>query len=130
MTKGSAEKKVSSTDQRTSRQRTLVESMKLDIHDPREQAIANDFIERVDKDHFRRLLIDWTVAKNHAFSIAEEAELQSIFDYLNPSVSAREANITHTTAREKIIAAFEQHKQTVVDVLRKAPGLIHMSFYG
>lgn len=70
------------------------------------------------------------MAKNHPFSIAEEAELQSIFDYLNPSASARKANITHTTVREKIIAAFEQHKQTVVDVLRKAPGLIHMSFDG
>ncbi|EXU94994.1 hypothetical protein X797_011930, partial [Metarhizium robertsii] len=40
------------------------------------------------------------------------------------------ANITHTTVREKIVAAFEQHKQTAIDVLRKAPGLIHMSFDG
>ncbi len=36
MTKGSAEKEVSSTGRRTTGQRTLVESMKLDLHDPRE----------------------------------------------------------------------------------------------
>jgi hypothetical protein len=78
--------------------------MKLDLHDPREQAIANGFIKRFDKEHFRRLLINWIVAKNHSFSIAEEAELHAIFDYLNPSVSARKANITHTTVREKIVA--------------------------
>lgn len=130
MTKGSAEKKLNSKGRRATGQRTLVESMKLDLKDPREQAIANDFIKRFDKEHFRRLLIDWIVAKNHSFSISEEAELQAIFDYLNPSVSARKANVTHTTVREKIVAAFEQHKQTVIDVLCKAPGLIHMSFDG
>jgi hypothetical protein len=130
MTKGSAEKKLSSKGKRAMGQRTLVESMKLNLQDPREQAIANDFIKRFDKEHFRRLLVDWIVAKNHSFSISEEAELQAIFDYLNPSVSARKANITHTTVREKIVAAFEQHKQKVIDVLCKAPGLIHMSFDG
>ncbi|KAJ6436908.1 P-loop containing nucleoside triphosphate hydrolase protein [Purpureocillium lavendulum] len=130
MTQGSAEKKANGRGKRPTGQRTLAESMKLDLHDPREQAIANDFIRRFDKEHFRRLLIDWIVARNHSFSIAEEAELQAIFDYLNPSVSARKANVTHTTVRDKIVAAFEQHKQQVMEVLRKAPGLIHMSFDG
>ncbi|KAM5529069.1 hAT family dimerization domain protein [Fusarium oxysporum f. sp. phaseoli] len=124
MTQGTAEKKANSKGRKPPGQRTLAESMKLDLHDPREQAIANDFIKRFDKEHFRRLLIDWIVAKNHSFSIAEEAELHAIFDYLNPSVSARKANITHTTVREKIVAAFEQHKQKVIEVLGKAPGLI------
>ncbi|KJZ71251.1 hypothetical protein HIM_09324 [Hirsutella minnesotensis 3608] len=88
-------------------QKTLAESMKLDLHDPREQAIANCFIKRFDKELFRRLLVNWTVAKNHSFSIAEETELQAIFEYLNPSVSGRKANMTHTTVREKVIVAFE-----------------------
>jgi hypothetical protein len=70
------------------------------------------------------------VAKNHSFLIAEEAELHAIFDYLNPLVSAYKANITYITIREKIIAAFEQHKQKVIEVLGKAPGLIHISFDG
>ncbi|KAK2469374.1 hypothetical protein H9L39_19091 [Fusarium oxysporum f. sp. albedinis] len=130
MTQGTAEKKANSKGRKPPGHRTLAESMKLDLHDPREQAIANDFIKRFDKEHFRRLLIDWIVAKNHSFSIAEEAELHAIFDYLNPSVSARKANITHTTVREKIVAAFEQHKQKVIEVLGKAPGLIHISFDG
>ena len=107
MTQGTAEKKANSKGRKPLGQRTLAESMKLDLYDPREQAIANDFIKCFDKEHFRRLLIDWIVAKNHSFSIAEEAELHAIFDYLNPSVSARKANITHTTVREKIVAAFE-----------------------
>lgn len=70
------------------------------------------------------------MTKNHSFSIVEEAEFHATFDYLNPSVSARKANITHTTLREKIIAAFEQHKQKVIEALGKAPGLINISFDG
>lgn len=89
LTKGSAEKKVCSKGSRATGQRTLAESMKLDIQNAREQAIANDLIQRFDKEHLRRLLIDWIMAKNHSFPISEEAELQAIFHYLNPSVSGR-----------------------------------------
>lgn len=78
MTKGTAEKKANSKGERPTEQLTLAESMKLDLHDPREQAIANNFIKRFAKEHFRRLLIDWIVAKDHSFSIAEEAELHAI----------------------------------------------------
>ncbi|KAG7000701.1 hypothetical protein FocnCong_v013464 [Fusarium oxysporum f. sp. conglutinans] len=74
--------------------------------------------------------MNWIVARNHSFSIAEENELREIFDYLNPSVSVRDANLTHTTIKEKATSAFKQHKQKVVEVLRKAPGLIHISFDG
>ncbi|OWT42335.1 hypothetical protein VFPPC_18524 [Pochonia chlamydosporia 170] len=42
--------------------------------------------------------------------------LQAILDYLNPSVSAGKANITHTTVRGKIVAALELHKQSVIHV--------------
>jgi hypothetical protein len=130
MTQGTAEKKAYSKGIKPPGQWTLAESMKLDLHDPQEQAIANDFIKRFDKEHFRRLLIDWVVAKNHSFSIAEEAELHAIFDYLNLPVSARKANITRTTVRKRIVAAFEQHKQTVMEALGEVPGLIHIFFDG
>ncbi|KAM4068002.1 restless-like transposase [Hirsutella rhossiliensis] len=83
-----------------------------------------------DKEHFRRVLVNWIVAKNHSFSTAEETDLHAIFEYLNPSVSGRNANMTHTTARKKIMVAFEEHRHKVIDVLRKAPGLIHISFDG
>lgn len=102
--------------------------MKLDLHNPREQAIANAFIKRFDRDHFQRLLMDWIVARNHSFSIAEEHELREIFDYLNPSVSVRDANLTHTTIKDKVASAFREHKQKVVKVFREAPGVIHISF--
>ncbi|KJZ68247.1 hypothetical protein HIM_12366 [Hirsutella minnesotensis 3608] len=120
-TQGPAEKRTSKRS-RPVGQKTLAESMKLDLHDPREQAIANCFIKRFDKEYFRRLLVNWIVAKNHSFSIAEETELHAIFEYLNPSVSGRKANMTHTTVRKKIIVAFEEHREKVIDVLRKAPG--------
>ncbi|EXM14873.1 hypothetical protein FOTG_16746 [Fusarium oxysporum f. sp. vasinfectum 25433] len=58
MTQGTAEKKANSKGRKPPGQWTLAESMKLDLHDPREEAIANDFIKRFDKEHFRRLLID------------------------------------------------------------------------
>src|SRR6478752_3155499 len=76
-------------------QKSIVEALKFDLHNPREQAIANTVIKRFDRDHFQRLLMNWIVARNHSFSIAEENELREIFDYLNPSVSVRDANLTH-----------------------------------
>ncbi|KAI8411680.1 hypothetical protein FOFC_08274 [Fusarium oxysporum] len=129
-TKGTAEKKADSLSVKATGQKSIVEALKLDLHNPREQAIANTVIKRFDRDHFQRLLMNWIVARNHSFSIAEENELREIFDYLNPSVSVRDANLTHTTIKEKATSAFKQHKQKVVEVLRKAPGLIHISFDG
>jgi hypothetical protein len=49
---------------------------------------------------------------------------------LNPSVSVRDANLTHTTIKDKVASAFKQHKQKVVEVLREAPAVIHISFDG
>ncbi|KAL6411774.1 phenol 2-monooxygenase [Ilyonectria robusta] len=56
-TKGTAERKANSKSRKPTGQQTLVESIKLDLHDPQEQAIANGFIKRFDKEHFRRLLL-------------------------------------------------------------------------
>jgi hypothetical protein len=129
-TKGTAEKRTDSISAKAKGQKSIVDIMKLDLHNPREQAIANTLIKRFDRDHFQRLLMNWIVARNHSFSIAEEDELREIFDYLNPSVAVRSANLTHTTIKEKVAVAFEQHKQKVVEVLGKAPGRIHISFDG
>ncbi|KAF5696196.1 restless-like transposase, partial [Fusarium mundagurra] len=114
-TKGTAEKKADSLSVKATGQKSIVEALKLDLHNPREQAIANTVIKRFDRDHFQRLLMNWIVARNHSFSIAEENELREIFDYLNPSVSVRDANLTHTTIKEKATSAFKQHKQKVVE---------------
>jgi DNA-directed RNA polymerase subunit H (RpoH/RPB5) len=74
--------------------------------------------------------MNWIVARNYSFSIVEENELREIFDHLNLSVSVRDANLTHTTIKDKVASAFKQHKQKVVEVLREAPSVIHISFDG
>jgi hypothetical protein len=129
-TRGTAEKKADSISVMATGQKSIVKVMKLDLHNPREQVIANTFIKRFDRDHFQRLLMNWIVARNYSFSIAEENELREIFDYLNPSVSVRDDNLTHTTIKDKVALAFKEHKQKVVEVLREAPGVIYISFDG
>lgn len=91
--------------------KSIVEVMKLDLHNPREQAIANTFIKRFDRVRFQQRLMNWIVGRNHFFSIAEENELREIFDYMNPSVSICDANLIHTTIKDKVTSALKRHKQ-------------------
>ena len=56
--------------------------------------------------------------------------MRRIFEYLNPLVEITDANISRTTIRHKVLASYEAHKEKVAVVLRKSPGLIHISFAG
>ena len=47
--------------------RNIVDMLKLDASDPKEQAIANALIRRFDRDHFQRLLLEWVVDANIPF---------------------------------------------------------------
>jgi hypothetical protein len=67
--------------------RSIVEMLNLDTSDPKEQAIANVLIQRLDKDRFQRLLVEWVVDANISFRQPEHARLRRIFEYLNPSVA-------------------------------------------
>jgi hypothetical protein len=99
--------------------RNIVEMLNLDTSDPKEQAIANALIQRFDRNHFQRLLLEWVIDANISFRQPEHGRLRRIFEYLNPSVAVTNAHISHDTVRRRII-----------DHLRSVPGQIHIAFDG
>ncbi|RYP07091.1 hypothetical protein DL764_002723 [Monosporascus ibericus] len=113
-----------------SRSPSIPDYFGLNTYNPREQALANTLINNFDKKQFRRLLIDWIVERNHPFTIIEEEKLRVIFEYLNPCVKNQDAHISASTVRTLIINAFHEHKQQIVEVLSRSPGLIHIAFDG
>lgn len=134
-TKSAAERKAeaqaaSSSDGPGGRHRSISQHFGLDTAKPREQAIANSFIKEFDRDHFQRLIVQWIVNTNRPFTDAEDRDLRTIFEYLNPSVALRKAHVTGDSIRNKIIAEYCQHRDTIIGVLRRCPGLVHISFDG
>ncbi|KAF6517647.1 hypothetical protein HZS61_003208 [Fusarium oxysporum f. sp. conglutinans] len=127
-TKSAAEKKAEKLKAKD--QRSIAEVMKLDTRLPREQDIANSLVKGFDRKHFQRLLLEWIIEENHAFSVCEQGRLRQIFEYLNPLVKITDANITRTTIRRKVLSAYEMHKDKVVAALKQSCGLIHVSFDG
>lgn len=113
-----------------SSQPTIASVLKLDVNKPREQNIANCVISRFDKQHFQRMLVELIVSSNQSFSFVENPNLRDIFDYLSPSVSIQRANLSARAIRCKIIQQYNRHKKKVIDVLKNAPGLLHISFDG
>jgi hypothetical protein len=110
--------------------RNILEMLDLDTSDPKEQAIANALIQRFDRDHFHRLLLEWVVDANISFRQPEHCRLRRIFEYLNPSVAATNAHISHNTVRKRIVDLHLRHKAHIIDYLRKVPGQIHIAFDG
>ncbi|KAF5576969.1 restless-like transposase [Fusarium pseudocircinatum] len=110
--------------------RSITDTLTLDPMKPREQAMANSLVKSFDKDHFQRMVIQWIVKSNLPFLTVEDEDLRAIFDYLSPSVSIRGGHLSADTLRTKIIAEYQRHRHTVIDVLRQSPGLIHISFDG
>ncbi|KAH7461855.1 hypothetical protein FOMA001_g18916 [Fusarium oxysporum f. sp. matthiolae] len=127
-TKSAAEKKAEKLKAKD--QRSIAEVMKLDTRLPREQDIANSLAKGFDRKHFQRLLLEWIIEENHAFSVCEQGRLRQIFEYLNPLVKITDANITRTTIRRKVLSAYEMHKDKVIAALKQSSGLIHVSFDG
>jgi hypothetical protein len=97
--------------------RNIVEMLHLDTSDAKEQAIANALIQRFDRDHFQRLLLEWVVDANVSFRQPEHCRLRRIFEYLNPSVAATNAHISHNTVRKRIVDLHVQHKTHIIDHL-------------
>lgn len=112
------------------RHKSISQHFGLDTAKPLEQAIANSFIKGFDRDHFQRLVVQWVVNTNRPFTDAEDPDLRAIFEYLNPSVALREAHVTGDSIRNKIIAEYYKHRDTIIGVLRHCPGLVHISFDG
>ncbi|KJZ69742.1 hypothetical protein HIM_10853 [Hirsutella minnesotensis 3608] len=109
---------------------TITDAFNLDLNTPREQAIANHLIKSFDRNVFQRLVVEWIVESNLSFREPENTRLRAIFEYLNPFVASADAHISHDTVRKRAVAEFEKHKGKVIEVLRRSPGLIHISFDG
>ncbi|EXU94742.1 hAT family dimerization domain protein [Metarhizium robertsii] len=109
---------------------TITKAFNLDLTAPREQAIANRFIKSFDRNVFQRLVVEWIVEGNLSFREPENKRLRTIFEYLNPLVASTDAHVGHDTIRKRAVAEFEKHKGKVIEVLRNAPGLVHISFDG
>ncbi|KID81255.1 restless-like transposase [Metarhizium guizhouense ARSEF 977] len=127
-TKSSAQKQAEKAKSRD--QRSIADVMKLDTRLPREQDIANSLVQGFDRKYFQRLVLEWIIEENHSFSVCEQGRLRRIFEYLNPLVKITDANITRSTIRRKVLAAYETHKTKVAEVLQQSSGLIHVSFDG
>ncbi|KFA67070.1 hypothetical protein S40285_09701 [Stachybotrys chlorohalonatus IBT 40285] len=110
--------------------RNILEMLNLNTSDPKEQAIANALIQCFDRDHFQRLLLEWVVNANISFRQPEHCRLRCIFEYLNPSVAATNAHISHNTVRKRIVDLHLRHKAYIMDYLRKIPGQVHIAFDG
>ncbi|KAM3561796.1 hypothetical protein ARSEF4850_003029 [Beauveria asiatica] len=110
--------------------RSIADMMKLDPLKPKEQALSNHIIKSFNRTHFQNLLMEWIVGNNLAFATVEHKELQAIFEYLNPSVRICGANLTADSIRSRVLSAYKEHKDKVVEVLQRSPGLVHLSFDG
>ncbi|PWI64602.1 hypothetical protein PCL_09496 [Purpureocillium lilacinum] len=104
--------------------------LNLDTSNPKEQAIANALIQRFDRDRFQRLLLEWVVDANISFRQPGHWRLRRVFEYLNPSVAATNAHISHNTVRKRIVDLHLRHKSQIIDHLRTVPGQIHIAFDG
>lgn len=109
---------------------SILHHFKLNPEDPTEQRLANALLKGFDKQHFQRLLVEWIVDSNLPFAAAHNQRLRRIFEYLNPSVRTQDAHLVASTIKIRAVSQFQQHKQAVIDVLRKSPGLIHLAFDG
>lgn len=108
----------------------IVQMLNLDTDNPKEQAIANALIQRFDKDRFQRLLLEWVVDANISFRQPEHWRLRRVFEYLNPSVAATNAHISHNTVRQRIVDLHLRHKLQIINHLKAVPGQIHIAFDG
>lgn len=111
-------------------QRSIVDGFKLDVSQPRDQAIANMFIKSFNRSQFRRLLVQYIVSSNRPFTEAENPMLRQIFEYLNPAVTIQNAHLSGEAIRNKIVSEFEKHSGTIATFLSNRQGLVHISFDG
>jgi hypothetical protein len=115
---------------KSSNPESILNYFKLDPYNLHDQSFANNLIKNFNREQFQRLVVEWIVNSNLPFSIAMDRYLRAIFEYLNPSVKAQKAHITANTVRDLAKKQFNWHKNTVIEVLKGASGLIHISFDG
>jgi len=108
------------------KRRRPVELAGLNARDPREQELLNELVSSFNAEYFKQLLIRWTVYENIAFRTVDSQQSRDLMTYTNSR--CKEALPHSTTLREWVIQTYNDHKQTIIDELRQAQGLIHLSF--
>ncbi|KAJ6439221.1 restless-like transposase [Purpureocillium lavendulum] len=109
---------------------SIADHLCMDRENVHQQAIVNSYIKRFDRVQFQKLVVSWVVERQQSFREVESGSLRAVFEYLNPSISVQNAYISHDTVRRQITNAYDQHKQTIIQALARAPGQIHVSFDG
>ncbi|KAM4061650.1 restless-like transposase [Hirsutella rhossiliensis] len=109
---------------------SITDIFNLSRDDPKEQSLANNLIKRFDRGHFQKLIVNWIVDSQQSFQQVENPRLRHIFEYLNPAVKVTDAHISRHTVRRLAIQRFEKHKTRVKEILKAAPGQIHIAFDG
>jgi hypothetical protein len=99
---------------RGKRQRTLLDMVTLDAHQPKEQAMMNAFISSFDPGHFQQLLIRWVTCDNIPYHKLESPYFRQLLAYANSAIIDSGSLPTHTTIREWIVRSFSQHKGTIL----------------
>jgi len=97
-----------------------------DPYDPHEQELLNELAGQFDSELFKRLLTRWVVCENIPFRKVDSQCFRDMMIYANSR--CKEALPHSSTLREWVIQAYNLHKQTVINELRQAQGLIHLSF--
>jgi hypothetical protein len=102
----------------------------LDRSNATEQTVANKLISNFDTKVFQRLLINWIIDTQQPFRVVEDPTFRAIFQYLNSSVSIREAGLSHDTVRRLVVEAHGKNINAIKVALRQAVSKIHIAFDG
>jgi hypothetical protein len=92
--------------------------------------MANALIRGFDKQNFYRLSVELIVSTNLPSKFVGNGVFRKIMEYLNPSVRLRRAIPNDITIRRTIYQQYYKYRQTVIDLLYRSSGQIHIFFNG
>ncbi|KAJ6437326.1 retrovirus polyprotein [Purpureocillium lavendulum] len=110
------------------KQRTLLDMVDLDTHQPKDQALMNAFISSFDPLRFQHLLIRWVACDNIPFHKLESPYFRDLMAYANSAIVDSGSVPTHSTIRDWIVRSFNRHKGVVTELLRRSLSRINVSF--
>ncbi|KAJ6436796.1 putative 115 kDa protein in type-1 retrotransposable element R1DM [Purpureocillium lavendulum] len=110
------------------KQRTLLDMVDLDTHQPKDQALMNAFISSFDPLRFQHLLIRWVACDNIPFHKLESPYFRDLLAYANSAIVDSGSVPTHSTIRDWIVRSFNRHKGVVTELLRRSLSRINVSF--
>jgi hypothetical protein len=111
-------------------QPSIITHFKLDVSQQQDQQMTNTLIQSFNKQYFHRLLVELIVSTNLPFRLVDNGVFRKLLEYLNLSVRIRRAIPSSPTIRRTIYQQYYKHRETVINLLHKSPGKIHISFDG